>query len=411
MNETPHVRPDGDQSADGQTRKERYAIGLVSGTSLDGIDAACCRVGRDPDGDPPTDYEVRVESFHTEPYPSELRDELVALCDAETGTVDAVCRADSALAELFADAALAACEAAGVATDDVAAIGSHGQTVWHAPDPAPIPGTDRETRATLQVGDGSVIAARTGVPTVSDFRPADVAAGGQGAPLTPFFDLACLSSPDEARALQNVGGIGNVTLLPPDPARADVTAFDTGPANMVIDAVVELLTDGAAAYDEDGRLAARGGVDEDLVEAFLDDPFFEAAPPKTTGRERFGHRYAREFISAARDRGCGDPDVVASATALTARSIADAYDRFADPYPERIVVSGGGANNPTLLSMLDERTASPVERLAALGVDGDAKEAALFALLGVAALDGVPNNVPAATGADRAVTLGKLSRP
>ena len=391
--------------------EERYAVGLMSGTSLDGIDAACCRVHRDPDGDPPTNYEVTVESFHTEPYPDALRTALVELCDDQTGTVDAVCRTNAALGELFADAALAACEAAGVPRDEVAVVGSHGQTVWHAPTPEAVPGTERESRSTLQIGDGCTIAHRTGVPTVSDFRPRDIAAGGHGAPLTPFFDLACLSSPDEARALQNIGGIGNCTLLPPSPDREDATAFDTGPGNMVIDAVVELLTDGAATYDEDGQRAAEGGVDEDLLSAFLDDPYFETSPPKTTGREQFGHHYAREFVAAARDRNCADADIVASATALTARSIAEAYERFADPYPDRIVVSGGGASNPTLLAMLDERTESPVEPLESLGIDGDAKEAALFALLGITALDGVPNNVPRATGAERAVTLGKLSRP
>ncbi|WP_132060669.1 anhydro-N-acetylmuramic acid kinase [Halorussus amylolyticus] len=389
----------------------RYAVGLMSGTSLDGIDAACCRIRRDPASDPPTNYEVTVESFHTEAYPADLRAELLALCDDETGTVDAVCRTNVALGELFADAALAACEEADVSPEEVAVVGSHGQTVWHAPDPEAVPGTDRHTRSTLQIGDGSVIAHRTGVPTVSDFRLGDIAAGGHGAPLTPFFDLACLSADDEARALQNIGGIGNCTLLPPSPDRDDALAFDTGPGNMVIDAVVETLTDGEATYDEDGEWAAEGGVDEKVVAEFLDDSYFERAPPKTTGRERFGHHYAREFVAAARDRDCGDADIVASATALTAQSIADAYDRFADPYPDRIVVSGGGANNPTLLSMLAERTRSPVERLESLGLDSDAKEAALFALLGITSLDGVANNVPRATGAERPVALGKLSRP
>jgi anhydro-N-acetylmuramic acid kinase len=393
-----------------ETSEERYAVGVLSGTSLDGIDSACCRVRRDPTRDSPTNYEVTVESFHTEPYPPELRDELIELCDDATGTVDAVCRTNVALGELFADAALAACEAAGVPREDVAVVGSHGQTVWHAPDPETVPGTSRRSRSTLQIADGCTIAQRTGVPTVSDFRLRDVAVGGHGAPLTPFFDLACLSADDEARALQNVGGIGNCTLLPADPRRDDVTAFDTGPGNMVIDAVVELLTDGRETYDEDGCRAGRGDVDDQLVADFLDDPYFAKAPPKTTGRERFGHHYAQEFLAAARERGLADDDAVASATALTARSIANAYDRFADPYPDRIVVSGGGASNPTLLSMLDQHTESPVEPLESLGVDSDAKEAALFALLASTSLDGVANNVPRATGADEAVTLGKISR-
>ena len=387
---------------------ERYAIGLMSGTSLDGIDAACCRI---TGGDAPTDYEVAIESFHTEPYSPEFRERLVELCDDETGSVDEVCRMNVALGELFADAATAAREAANFAADEIAVVGSHGQTVWHVPDAEQLPGTNRRSKSTLQIGDGSVIAQRTGIPTVSDFRTGDVAVGGHGAPLAPFFDLACLSDDAEARALQNIGGIGNCTLLPPAPDRDDVVAFDTGPGNMVIDAVIELLTDGERTYDEDGRLAARGTIDSGLVDTFLDDPFFEAAPPKTTGRERFGHDYAREFVAAGRERGRDDVDLVASATALTARSIAESYDRFADHYPDQIVVSGGGAHNSTLLGMLDEHTRCPVVRLDEFGIDGDAKEAALFALLAVTALDGVPNNVPSATGAERPVALGKLSPP
>jgi anhydro-N-acetylmuramic acid kinase len=386
---------------------ERYAIGLMSGTSLDGIDAACCRIT----GDAPSDYDVTVESFHTEPYADDLRERLVALCDDETGTVDSVCRMNVALGELFADAAIAAREAANLASEAIDVIGSHGQTVWHVPEPEPFPGSDRRSRSTLQIGDGSTIAHRTGILTVSDFRTADVAVGGHGAPLAPFFDLAVLSDDAEARALQNIGGISNCTLLPPDPDRDDAVAFDTGPGNMVIDAVVELLSDGEQTYDEDGWLAAEGTADDELVDSFLDDPYFPASPPKTTGRERFGHDYAREFVAAGRDRGADDADLVASATALTARSIANAYERFAVPYPDRIVVSGGGANNPTLLAMLDERARSPVSPLDEFGIDPDAKEAALFALLAVTTLDGVPNNVPRATGAEQAVALGKLSRP
>lgn len=401
--------PPGSPAARENQSPERYAIGLMSGTSLDGIDAACCKITGE--GNEPTDYEVSVESFHTEPYDDDLRNRLVELCDDETGTVDSVCRMNVALGELFADAATAAREAATLAPDEIDAIGSHGQTVWHVPEPESLPGSDRRSRSTLQIGDGSVIAQRTGIPTVSDFRTADLAVGGHGAPLAPFFDLAVLSDDAEARALQNLGGIGNCTLLPPAPDRDDAVAFDTGPGNMVIDAVVELLTDGARTYDEDGQIAARGTVDDGLVDSFLDDPYFAASPPKTTGRERFGHDYAREFVAAGRKHGADDADLVASATALTARSIADAYERFADPYPDRIVVSGGGANNPTLLSMLDDLARSPVARLDEFGIDPDAKEAALFALLAVTTLDGVPNTVPAATGADRAVTLGKLSWP
>ena len=387
---------------------DRYAVGLMSGTALDGIDAACCRVRRD--GADPLDYRVAVEAFHTEPYSMELRVALQDLCSAD-GRVPALCRANVALGEVFAEAAERVCKRAGLDAAEVAAIGSHGQTVWHAPDPEPIPGTG-SVRATLQTGDGAVVAARTDVPTVSDFRAADVAAGGHGAPLAPLLDAAQFAG-GRPRALQNIGGIGNCTLVPPEPSLDDLLAFDTGPGNVVIDAVVERVTDGRRTYDEDGELAAQGTVDDGLVARHLDDEYFARAPPKTTGRERFDAAYVDRFLEAGRGRECSDADLVASATALTARSIADAYERFCDPYPEEVLVSGGGAENPVLMELLRAAVDAPVERLDATAgsVTGDRKEAALFALLAVMRLDGVPNNVPAATGADRPVVMGKVSRP
>jgi anhydro-N-acetylmuramic acid kinase len=376
----------------------------VSGTSLDGVDAALCRVEAGPSV---TDYGVSVEAAVERPYDPALRDRVRAVCDAETGTVDEVCRLNVALAAAFADAAEAALERAGLDPADLDAVGSHGQTVWHDPEPRDLPGGGR-SRATLQIGDGAHLAERLGAEVVTDFRARDVAAGGHGAPLAPLLDLAALAHPEETRAAQNVGGIGNCTFLPAGAGVDDVVAFDTGPGNMVIDGVVELVTDGERTYDVDGTMAARGTVDEGLVDRFLDDPFFRSDPPRTTGRERFGGDYAREFLAAARERGRSDADAVASATALTARSIADAYRRYG-PDLDRVVVSGGGVHNPALMGMLDDRVAAPVESAAAHGLDPDAKEGALFALLAVTALDGVPNNVPAATGADRRVVLGKRS--
>lgn len=387
---------------------ERIAVGVMSGTSLDGIDAACCRVVR-TDPDDPFGYDVETASFVERPYETGTRERLLELCDRETGTVDRACRANVGLGEAFADAAAAAWREAGLERDDVDLVASHGQTVWHDPEPGPLPGTDERSRSTLQLGDGCVVAERTGVPTVTDFRLRDVAAGGHGAPLAPFIDAVQFASDDAFRAVQNVGGIGNCTLLPPAPDRDDLVAFDTGPGNMVIDAVVAELTGGERAYDVDGEMAAAGTVDDDLVAAFLDDPYFAAEPPKSTGRERFGSQFAEEFLAAGRDRGLSDEELVASATALTTRSIADAYERFSPRYPDEIYVSGGGASNPTLVGMLDEATDAPVARSEELGVDADGKEAALFALLGVAAVDGVPNNVPRATGASRPVVMGKVS--
>lgn len=388
---------------------ERYAIGLMSGTSLDGVDAAVCRVTKTGSG--PLEYDLSVESFETAEYDEAFRNHLEALTDAETSTIDDITLSNVALGEVFAAAAEQARKAAEVARSEIDVIGSHGQTVWHVSERLQLPGGVGRSRGTLQIGDGSVIADRTGMTTVSDFRSRDVAAGGHGAPLAPLLDASQFAAGDRVRVLQNVGGIGNCTVLPPDPALDDLVAFDTGPGNMVIDGVVMLLSDGQRSFDEDGALAAAGAVDDDLVATFLDEPYFQAAPPKTTGREHFGRAYAEGFVAASRERGLADEDIVATATALTARSIADAYDRFAPQYPDEVYVSGGGANNPTLMAMLEGAVDAPVHRLNTLGMDGDAKEAALFALLAVTRLDGVPNNVPQATGADEPVVMGKVSLP
>jgi anhydro-N-acetylmuramic acid kinase len=385
-------------------------VGLMSGTSLDGVDAACCRITTAPHDDP-FGATIESESFVTRSYETDLREQLVTVCDDETGTVDEVCRLNVSLAEVFAEIAREAWREAGHDATDVDLIASHGQSVWHIPDNESLPGTDRRSRSTLQIGSGSVIAERTGVRTVSDFRMADIAAGGHGAPLAPFADATLFADETAVRSIQNIGGIGNCALLVPTPDRDDIRAFDTGPGNMVIDAVVEILTDGAQTFDEDGELAAAGTVDSNLVEAFLDDEYFREEPPKSTGREYFGHDYARQFIEAGRDRNLDGDDIIASATALTARSIADAYDRFAPTYPDEVYVSGGGAYNPTLMSMLSSAVDAPVARLRELGVDGDQKEAFLFALLGATCMDGIPNNVPSATGADRPVVMGQVSKP
>lgn len=387
-------------------------VGLMSGTSLDGVDAACCRVWRErptEEGEvlDPTAYELTVEGFCTVPYPRPVRERLAELC-AE-GTVEETCRLHTALAAMFADAARQAAEAAGLTMKEVDFVASHGQTIRHLPNPERVAGCDEPLRSTLQIGDADALAARVATPVIADFRPADIAVGGQGAPLMPVFDVALLADDAEFRAVQNLGGIGNCTLLPPNPELSEVRAFDTGPGNMVIDGVMTLLTDGEATYDEDGEMAAAGTVDEGLVTAFLDDEFFRAEPPKTTGREAFGAAYAERFLSAGRDRGLSPASVVASATALTGRSIADAYERFAPRVPDRVLVSGGGTNNPTLLGMLRAELSCPVDRVDDHGYGADAKEAALMALLGAFRVDGTPGNVPGATGADRRVVLGKRS--
>jgi anhydro-N-acetylmuramic acid kinase len=387
---------------------ERVVIGLMSGTSLDGVDAACCRIRWDEETI--RDYDVTVESFVTREYDSGFRERLERVCSND-GTVAEACRLNVELGAVFADAAVAAASAANRELTTVDAIGSHGQTIRHEPEPQPLPVGDERLRSTLQIGDGSYIAERTGVTTVADFRTADVAAGGHGAPLVPFADLALLADDGSFRVAQNIGGIGNCTALPPGARRDDVTAFDTGPGNMVIDGVVELLTDGERTYDRGGRTARQGTVDEGVLEDALSDTYFHAEPPKSTGREQFGRRFAREFVATCRDRNCSDVDIVATATALTAHSIVDAYERFLPRIPDEIVVSGGGAYNTTLLDTLDAEVSAPVRTIDEYGVGSDAKEAVAFALLAAAALDGVPNNVPDATGADHPVVMGKRCPP
>lgn len=384
------------------------AIGVMSGTSLDGVDAAHCHITRTDSSDP-FGFDIDVNAFVSQPFNSALRDRLVTLCDDSTGTVDEVCRANVVLADVFAEAVETVCRQADRSPEEADVVASHGQTVWHAPEP-PECWTARETeRSTLQIGDGCVLAARTDCKTVSDFRMADVAVNGHGAPLAPFLDAVWFADDEIFRAVQNIGGIGNCTLLPPAPKREDIVAFDTGPGNMVIDAVVEIVTDGEQAYDVDGELAATGDIDAEMVREFLGGDFFQRCPPKSTGREEFGHEYARRFVEKGRNRGLADEDLVATATALTAQSIADAYEEFSPAYPDEVFVSGGGAYNSTLLEMLESRVSCPVYRTGEAGLDADLKEAVLFALLGVAYLEDVPGNVPTATGANRPVVLGKES--
>lgn len=383
------------------------AVGLMSGTSLDGIDAAVVRI--EGCG---LDARAELLHFYSRPYDDALRERLKALCTMEQSNVALVCGMNAYLAELFAEAALAAVREAGLLMDDVDFVSSHGQTVWHIPqadaaDPYLV-------KSTLQIGDLSVLAKRTGKPAVGDFRPADMAVGGQGAPLAPYGDLILFRHPEKGRLLQNVGGIGNCTALPAQAGPADVFAFDTGPGNMVIDQTVYLLSGGRRTYDESGSWAAKGKADEELVEELMEHPYFRMEPPKSTGRELFGKAYASEFLARAEGRGLSPADIVATATAFTARTIADGYRRFVFPRCriDEVIVSGGGAHNRTLLKMLAELLPEQAVMTAkSLGLDDDAKEAVIFALLGNDFLHGIANNLPAATGASKTTVMGKLALP
>lgn len=375
-------------------------MGLMSGTSLDGIDAALVEV----EGSGTDDLRARVLHFLTvdltDAQRGQIHDAIVA------GTAETLCALHADVGEWFADAALACCARAGIDVRTVDAIGSHGQTVWHRP-PA-----EGRRGATLQLGDAATIAERTGRPVVSDFRARDVAAGGQGAPLVPWTDQLLFAVPDRARALQNLGGIGNVTRVPPRGSAEPVWAFDTGPANSLIDAAVEIATGGRHRFDRDGRLAARGRIDPALLEELLRHPYFAAEPPKSTGREEFGRPFVERLVEAIQPEGDQDwMDLVATLTELTARTVADAYHRWVIPRGiDEVVLTGGGARNP----VLSERIRAllhplPVLDGGALDVDPDAKEAVAFAVLAWAHLRGIPANLPSATGAAGPRVLGSLT--
>jgi anhydro-N-acetylmuramic acid kinase len=368
-------------------------VGLMSGTSLDGISAAVVRFREGTHK--PVDAELLA--FIGSSYTAEQRDRLLRALTS--GTAQEYCRLSFDLGEWLAQAAIAVLAEAGVPRSEVVAIGSHGQTIWHE---AP--------HSTWQLGEAAVIAERTGIDVVSDFRVRDVAAGGQGAPLVPIAD-AMLFAGDDWRALQNIGGIGNVTVLPPGGQIEGVRAFDTGPGVSVIDAVTRRFAPGAA-YDVDGAIAARGHIIAGIVGELLAHPYFASPPPKSTGRELFDRAYVSQFVERCRvlDPDCRAADIVATATALTARSIADAYRRFMPEPVTEVLLSGGGAKNPTLVAMI-ERAVAPmrVRAFSECFFDGEAKEAVAFALLAYLHKGRQPGNVPRATGASGPRILGKLS--
>ena len=376
-------------------------IGLISGTSLDAIDAAVVEIAQDADT-----LVFGQRAYVEQPYPPRLHERLRAILPPLPGSVAEVCELNMLVGEAFAGAARAAAEAAGLALGQIDLIASHGQTIYHQVAPG-------HARSTLQLGAPAAIAAATGRTLAADFRPRDIAAGGQGAPLVPYLDLLLWSHPSRTRALQNIGGIGNLTYLPASAAPGrehGMLAFDTGPGNVLIDEAAQALSSGALECDRDGAWAARGRADERLLAEWLDDRYFLQPPPKSTGREYFSRGYAQRCIDEARRRRLSEADILATLTALTARSIAAAYARFLPVAPDDVIVSGGGARNPTLLRMLAQALPTIVVRRSdEFGLAADAKEALAFAALGYATLHGWPGNIPACTGARHHAVLGSLT--
>ncbi len=392
------------------SNKGIVVAGVMSGTSADGINVALVRMrnsrsrGRNPG------FELLGHAEYS--YPKRVRAAVLAAMNATQANVADLARLNFLLGELYSNAVLATERQFRI---KVNLVGCHGQTLYHQGEPARFLG--RKLTATWQTGEAAIIAARVGAPVVSDFRPADMAVAGKGAPLVPFLDYLLFRDPRVGRMVQNIGGIANLTVIPAGAAAGDVVAFDTGPGNMVIDAVTEKLF--GQPFDRGGRIAASGKVLEKVIATFLRRDFFKRKPPKTAGREEFGREFVREFL-----RSCGPcrkPDAVATAAALTAKSIAHAVrhytansDRARKGAFREMILSGGGAKNATLVAMLTRELASLGVRLRfsdEFGLPSASKEAVAFALLAYETWHRRPSNVPSATGAKRAAVLGKISYP
>jgi anhydro-N-acetylmuramic acid kinase len=386
--------------------------GVMSGTSADGINVALVQLSAR--GQECPRYTLLAhEQF---PFPAPVRRAVLAMMNAELARVADLARLNFLLGELYAEAVAKTARKHRVKLD---LIGCHGQTLYHQGVAARFLG--RKLAVTWQTGEGAVVAARLGVPVVSDFRPADIAAGGKGAPLVPFLDYLVYRDPTLGRIAQNIGGIANLTAIPAGASLRQVVAFDTGPGNMVIDAVMEELF--RRRYDRDGKVAGSGRVLDEVIARLLRAPFFRQKPPRTAGREEFGREYVGRFLGIC--HGASKADVVATATALTARSIRDAIERFVSPRfvspatasrprhrDRQLIVSGGGAKNPTLMAMLRDEIAPlgiGLHFSDEFGLPAEAKEAVAFALLAHQTWHRRPSNVPSATGARRAAILGKIS--
>lgn len=384
-------------------KHEKLVIGLISGTSLDGIDAALVKMT-----DKGANTKIKLLNFATYPYPNQLKADLLQISQPGNGTVDEICRMNFLLGEYFAAAVHNLCRASNTDIRRVDLVGSHGQTIHHLPDERMM--FEKRVRATLQIGEPSVIANRTGIITVANFRSADLALQGQGAPLIPYFDYLIFQSKSFNRVILNIGGIANVTILRKNCSINDVLAYDTGPGNMVIDALMRRLFD--KEYDQNGVTALAGIISENLLSELFAQPFFQMPIPKSTGREEFGDAFVNYIIRKGEHYRLTSEDLIATATELTARSIFDSL-KFAEIAPEEVdelIISGGGSHNKTIIASLAKYfSTSDVGTTDRFDIPVDAKEAICFAVLANETVSGNPGNLPSVTGAKRQTILGTIS--
>lgn len=382
------------------TNKEtKIAVGLMSGTSLDGVDACIVEIEGHS-----KDTKFKLIEFITQEYTLEEKRRIERLCNNKTSTIEEICFMNTYLGNKFADVTIAVCNKANISLDKVDFISSHGQTIYHMPN----------ENSTMQIGELSVIAARTNCLTVGDFRPSDMAYGGQGAPLVPFVDYILYSHKGKGRILLNLGGIANITVLPADCGSEDIYAFDTGPANLLIDAIVKKITQGEKTFDEGGKMALKGTIDEELLnELILKDTYLDEKPPKSTGREYYTEDFAKDIYNKGVKKGLDEYSILATVTAYTAKTIENQICRFVLPNNKihELYVSGGGSHNQMIIDLLKKYLDLDIYLIDDLGLPSDAKEAVAFAILGNQFLLGQTNNIPSATGATKDVIMGKLAVP
>ncbi len=377
---------------------EKLIVGLMSGTSIDGIDAAIVRINE-------WGLRTKAELIHfiSVPFSEEIQQEILQCMNVEESNIARITSMNFKLGKLFANAVKQVCKEADIPLNQIHAIGSHGQTVFHIPQE-----TDNIVQSTLQIGEPSVIAYETGITVISNFRSMDIAAGGEGAPLVPYTDYLIYQNDSKGRALQNIGGIGNVTVLPKGGEIKDLFAFDTGPGNMIIDEVCKKRL--GLAYDCDGNWAAKGRVHKELVATWLRNPYFHKQPPKSTGRELFGNTYTEKILKNYPQMS--DQDLIATVTYYTAYSIYDAYKKFVFPKVkiDEIILGGGGSHNRTLINMLKGLLPDyKIYTQEDLGYSSDAKEAIAFAILANETIHQQCSNVPQATGSNKQVILGSIT--
>lgn len=382
-----------------------YVIGLMSGTSLDWVDAALVKITEE-------NNETNVGLLHyiSEAYTKETKEILETLCVAETASLATISQMNMFLGERYAEITLQLIAQSGLSKQDILLISSHGQTIFHQPNPVVIDG--KEIVSTMQIGDIGVIAERVGLPVVGDFRTRDIAAGGQGAPLVPYGDYVCFKEKAFGRVLVNIGGIANITVIPKNACESDVLAYDTGPGNMLIDRFTDWMTKGKQMYDKDGVLASQGRINQQWLKELLTNPYFSLPSPKSTGREMFGIDYAKKAWKSAREFDMTDFDKLATITELTAVTIAEQIIQHMQSSDiKEVLVSGGGRYNHTLMKRIRVHvpTSIGVDGTEKYDMDADAKEAIIFALLGYKCYQKQTNNIPSATGAHKSVVMGKIA--